>query len=69
MQELGALGVRRISVGSALSRAALGAVVRAAQEIRDHGTFTFGAAAIPYAEADAMMTPPPASEAGSDPAP
>lgn len=55
--ELGALGVRRISVGSALSRASLGAVVRAAQEIRDHGTFGFGADAVPYAEANAMMAP------------
>lgn len=55
--ELGALGVRRISVGSALSRASLGAVVRAAQEIRDHGTFGFGADAVPYAEANTMMAP------------
>ncbi|MFC6067320.1 isocitrate lyase/PEP mutase family protein [Streptomyces ochraceiscleroticus] len=57
VSELGALGVRRISVGSALSRASLGAVVRAAQEIRDHGTFGFGADAVPYAEANAMMAP------------
>ncbi|MFI7240961.1 isocitrate lyase/PEP mutase family protein [Streptomyces qinglanensis] len=55
--DLGALGVRRISVGSALSRAALGAVVRAAREIQELGTFTFGADAIPYAEANALMTP------------
>ncbi|MFE9387930.1 isocitrate lyase/phosphoenolpyruvate mutase family protein [Streptomyces sp. NPDC006784] len=61
--ELGALGVRRISVGSALSRAALGAVVRAAREIQELGTFTFGADAIPYAEANALMTP--ASPAGT----
>ncbi|MEU3192244.1 isocitrate lyase/phosphoenolpyruvate mutase family protein [Streptomyces sp. NPDC006992] len=57
VRELGALGVRRISVGSALSRAALGAVVRAAREIQELGTFTFGADAIPYAEANALMTP------------
>jgi len=38
---LSALGVKRISVGSALSRAALGAFLRAAQEMRDHGAFTF----------------------------
>ncbi|GGU65582.1 hypothetical carboxyvinyl-carboxyphosphonate phosphorylmutase [Streptomyces albospinus] len=55
--ELGALGVRRISVGSALSRAALGAVVRAATEIRDHGTFGFGADALPYPEVNAMLAP------------
>jgi len=38
---LSSLGVRRISVGSALSRAALGAFLRAAHEMRDSGTFTF----------------------------
>jgi len=38
---LSALGVRRISVGSALSRAALAAFLRAAREMRDNGTFTF----------------------------
>jgi 2-methylisocitrate lyase-like PEP mutase family enzyme len=32
-------GARRISVGSALSRVAFGALVRAAHEIREHGTF------------------------------
>lgn len=63
--ELGALGVRRISVGSALSRAALGAFVRAAEEIREHGTFGFGADAVPYAEANALMGSP--GQAESDP--
>jgi 2-methylisocitrate lyase-like PEP mutase family enzyme len=38
---LSALGVRRISVGGALARAALGAFLRAAHEMRDDGTFTF----------------------------
>jgi 2-methylisocitrate lyase-like PEP mutase family enzyme len=56
--ELEALGVRRISVGSALSRAALGAFVRAAREIREHGTFTFADEAIPYAEANDLMVGP-----------
>lgn len=39
--ELSAIGVRRISVGSALYRTALGAFLGAAREMRDHGTFTF----------------------------
>lgn len=39
--DLSALGVRRISVGGALCRTALGAFMRAAQEMREHGTFTF----------------------------
>jgi 2-methylisocitrate lyase-like PEP mutase family enzyme len=38
---LSAMGVRRISVGSALSRAALGAFLRAAHEMRDDGKFNF----------------------------
>src|SRR5277367_1275036 len=36
--ELSAIGVKRISVGRALSRAALGAFLRAAREMREHGT-------------------------------
>lgn len=46
--ELAALGVRRISVGSSLARAALGAFRRAVEEIRSQGTFAFGADAVPY---------------------
>lgn len=47
---LAALGVKRISVGSALCRAAFGAFVRAATEMRERGTFGFADAAIGYAE-------------------
>jgi len=39
--ELGALGVRRVSIGSGFSRAALTAFLHAAREVRDGGTFTF----------------------------
>jgi 2-methylisocitrate lyase-like PEP mutase family enzyme len=53
--ELAALGVKRISLGSALNRAALGAFFRAAQEIREHGTFTFAEQAIPFAEVNNLM--------------
>jgi len=56
--ELAALGVRRISVGSALSRAALGAFVRAAREIQEHGTFRFAEDALPYAEANDLVVRP-----------
>lgn len=55
VSELAALGVRRISVGSALTRAALGAFVRAAREIREHGTFRFADEALPFAEANALV--------------
>lgn len=65
--ELSDLGVRRISLGSALSRAALGALVRAAEEIRDHGTFGFSADALPYAQANALMPTDAPNSAGGTP--
>ncbi len=52
---LAELGVRRISLGSALSRAALGGFIRAAREIKDQGTFGFAAEMLPFAEADDFM--------------
>lgn len=55
LAELSAMGVKRISVGSALSRAALGAFLRAAQEMREHGTFTFANEAVSYKEISAMF--------------
>ncbi len=48
-------GVKRISVGSALARAAFGAFVRAAAEIQDPGTFAFSDQAIGFAEMDAFF--------------
>ena len=53
--DLQQLGVRRISLGSALSRAALGALVRAAREIGEHGTFSFADDAMPYATANELF--------------
>jgi len=41
VQDLGALGVKRVSIGSGFSRAALTAFFHAAREVRDHGTFRF----------------------------
>jgi 2-methylisocitrate lyase-like PEP mutase family enzyme len=41
LADLSAIGVRRVSLGSSLCRAALGAFLRAAREMREHGTFTF----------------------------
>ena len=55
IEQLAAVGVKRISVGGALARAALGAFVCAAREIRDKGTFTFAADAISHADATAYM--------------
>jgi len=54
--DLAALGVKRISVGSALSRAALGAFVRAAREIHEQGTFTFADRALPFTDANDLVS-------------
>jgi 2-methylisocitrate lyase-like PEP mutase family enzyme len=50
--ELAELGVRRISVGGALARAAWTGFLQAAREIADHGTFTRFAQIVPFAEID-----------------
>jgi 2-methylisocitrate lyase-like PEP mutase family enzyme len=51
------LGVKRISVGSALTRAALAAFLRAAREMASNGTFTFTADAVPYHELNRIFHP------------
>jgi len=55
VEELQAAGVKRISVGGAFARAALGALIRAAREVKEYGTFTFSADAVPDAEASSYM--------------
>ncbi len=56
LSELSAMGVKRISVGSALSRTALGAFLRAATEMRELGTFTFASQAASAGELSAIFT-------------
>jgi 2-methylisocitrate lyase-like PEP mutase family enzyme len=56
--ELGALGVKRVSVGSALARASFGALIDAAREMREHGTFAFADHAVAYRELGAMFDAP-----------
>lgn len=46
--QLGDLGVRRISVGAALARTALGAFLDAARQIAEEGRFTRMAAGVPF---------------------
>ena len=53
--ELSAIGVKRISVGSALYRVALGAFLGAAREIRKQGTFTFAKNAVSPAEVNSIF--------------
>lgn len=54
---LSAMGVKRISAGSALSRVALTAFFRAAEEMQQKGTFTFGNSLIPYDKFNQMLEP------------
>src|SRR5215510_3304174 len=55
LAELADLGVKRVSVGSALARAAYGAFLRAAEEIRREGSFTFAEEAVPYSKINALF--------------
>jgi 2-methylisocitrate lyase-like PEP mutase family enzyme len=52
---LAALGVKRVSIGGSLARAALTLVRDAAREMRDQGTFGFAEAAIANAEINAFF--------------
>jgi 2-methylisocitrate lyase-like PEP mutase family enzyme len=55
VEELAAVGVKRISVGGSFARVALGAFIRAAREVKDKGTFTFATEAISHADATSYM--------------
>jgi len=55
MEQLGRLGVKRVSLGSSLARAAWGAVLRAAEEIRDRGTFGYAQDAPSFGDMNARM--------------
>jgi 2-methylisocitrate lyase-like PEP mutase family enzyme len=57
VSELAALGVRRISLGSALSRAAMSAFIRASREIKEKGTFTFSAETYSLSEIGDLIIP------------
>lgn len=50
VSQLNNLGVKRISIGGSLARSALGLVRRAAQEMREHGSFNFAEQQIPDVE-------------------
>jgi 2-methylisocitrate lyase-like PEP mutase family enzyme len=57
--DLAQLGVRRISVGSALSRVAWGAFLRAAHRLADHGMFDGLTGAAAFDELNALFSPRP----------
>jgi 2-methylisocitrate lyase-like PEP mutase family enzyme len=54
---LSALGVRRVSVGSALARAAIGAFLRGAREMQQGGSFNFAEEAASSKEISEMLEP------------
>ena len=54
--ELSAIGVKRISVGSALARSALTALLRGAREMKDFGTFRFADDAETYRTINSLFT-------------
>jgi 2-methylisocitrate lyase-like PEP mutase family enzyme len=53
--ELAEAGVKRVSVGGLFARAALGGLLRAAREVKEHGTFGFVKDAAPGSEINPMM--------------
>jgi len=56
--EVAAVGVKRISVGGSFARAALGALVRAAREVKEKGTFSYTADTLPSAETKRYLARP-----------
>ncbi len=55
LSQLEDLGVKRVSVGSSLVRAAYGAFFRAIDEIQKTGTFNYSAQAKPYADLNKLF--------------
>lgn len=55
LADVSEIGVKRVSLGSVLSRVALGAFLRAAREMRDLGTFTFGDETVSFRDLSKMF--------------
>jgi 2-methylisocitrate lyase-like PEP mutase family enzyme len=55
LDELSEMGVRRVSVGSALATTALGAFLRAAREMRETGTFTYAEESAGFGEISDLL--------------
>ena len=56
VEDLSRMGVKRISVGGAFTRAAFGAFLAAAREVQTRGTFSFTEAATPHGELNAIFS-------------
>ena len=50
VSQLEDLGVKRVSIGGSLARATFGLIRRAAEEMRDRGTFTYSEEQVPNGE-------------------
>ena len=57
LDELSNAGVKRVSVGGSFARAALGAMVRAANEVLHQGTFDYANKALSHTDASNLMQP------------
>ncbi|MFC5741977.1 isocitrate lyase/PEP mutase family protein [Dyella tabacisoli] len=55
LRDLADIGVKRVSVGGSLARAALGAFLRAAHELSERGTFDYASEAIGSAEINRLF--------------
>jgi 2-methylisocitrate lyase-like PEP mutase family enzyme len=58
LEDLSAIGVRRVSVGSALARCALDAFLRGARLMREQGAFTFADEAVSYRDINSIFLQP-----------
>jgi 2-methylisocitrate lyase-like PEP mutase family enzyme len=56
VEDLSQMGVKRISVGGAFTRAAFGAFFTAAREVQTTGTFSFTEQAMPHGELNAIFS-------------
>ena len=56
LAQLGEMGVKRLSVGGALTRLAYGALLEAAREMREQGTFSFAKNAPPTSRFNSAFT-------------
>jgi 2-methylisocitrate lyase-like PEP mutase family enzyme len=56
VEDLSQMGVKRISVGGAFTRAAFGAFLTAAREVQTTGTFSFTEAAAPHGDLNAIFS-------------
>lgn len=61
VQQLSEAGVRRVSVGGSFARAAFGALKRAAEEVRNSGTFDYARDAIPDEVMASLMSQDPSA--------